>query len=119
VLLLLTLAPFIHTGYIHLIPNPGDFDAAFGASVLHAAKERTSDWKTPQELTPWQKAIADDDLRRAMLRMPEASMRRSLSQQASQASGADIDAVVAYAKSELEADPYALLQPVVPGEAGA
>jgi hypothetical protein len=119
VLLLLTLAPFIHAGYIHLIPDPGDFDAAFGASVLQAAKERTSGWKTPQELTPWQKAIADDDLRRAMLRTPEASMRRSLSQQASQASAAEIDAVIAYAKSELEADPYALLQPVVSGEAGA
>src|SRR5260370_24989305 len=36
-----------------------------------------------------------------------------------QLSDEQIDAAVAYAKSELEADPYALLQPFEPGEAGA
>jgi hypothetical protein len=51
--------------------------------------------------------------------MPEAWLRRSMRQQMPQASDAQIDAAVAYAKSELEADPYALLQPIEPGEAGA
>src|ERR1700730_15729821 len=65
------------------------------------------------------KAIADDDYRRMVLRGPEASLRRLMRQHMPQASGAEIDAAVAHAKSQLEADPYALLQPIEPGEAGA
>ena len=119
VLLLLTLQPFIHAGYIHLIPDPGDFDPQFGASTLQMAKERAAGWKPPKELGRSQKVIADDDHRRAMLRMPEAWLRRSMRQHMPQASDTQIDAAVAHAKSELEADPYALLQPVESGEAGA
>ena len=118
VLLLLSLEPFIHAGYVHLIPNLGDFDAQFGATNLQMAKERTADWKPPKELSVWQKAIADDDHRRVMLRMPEGWLRRSMRREMPQASVAEIDAAVAYAKSQLEADPYALLQPIEPGEAG-
>jgi hypothetical protein len=119
VLLLLALEPFIYAGYVHLIPDPGDFDRQFRATALQLATERTAGWKPPKELAGWQKAIADDDCRRMIFRGPEASLRRSMRQQKPQASDAEIDAVVAYAKSELEADPYALLQPVEPGEAGA
>jgi hypothetical protein len=54
-----------------------------------------------------------------MLRMPEAWLRRSIRRQTPQASDAQLDAAIAYAKSEREADPYALLQPIEPGEAGA
>ena len=114
----LALERFIHAGYVHLIPDPGDFDRQFRATVLQLAMERTAGWKPPRGLAGWQEAIADDDCRRMILRGPEASLRRSMRQQKPQASNAEIDAVVAYAKSELEADPYALLQPVEPGEAG-
>jgi hypothetical protein len=119
VLLLLTLEPFFHAGYIQLIPDPGDFDTQFGATTLQMVKERTAGWKPPKEVAAWQKVIADDDHRRMMLRMPEAWLRRSMRQHMPQASDAQIDSAVAYAKSELEADPYALLQPFEPGEAGA
>jgi hypothetical protein len=119
VLLLLTLEPFIHAGYIHLIPNPVDFDPQFGATALQMAKERTAGWKPPKELATLHKAIARDDHRRMMLRMPETWLRRSMRRQMPQLSDEQIDAAVAYAKLELEADPYALLQPFEPGEAGA
>jgi hypothetical protein len=119
VLLLLELEPFIHTGYIHLIPNPGDFDRQFWATNLQMAKERVADWKPLGKLSGWQKALANDDYRRTILRGPEAWLRRSIRQQMPQATATLIDSVVARAKSELETDPYALLQPIEPGEAGA
>jgi SEC-C motif len=101
VLLLLTLEPFIHAGFVHLIPDPGEFDPQFRASTLRLAKERTAGWKPPKELAGWQKIIADDDHRRLMLRKPAASLRRSMREQMPQASEAKIEAVIAYAKSEL------------------
>ena len=109
VLLLLALEPFIDAGYIHLVPDPGDFDPQFGATTRQMAKERAEGWKPPRELVGWQKLIADDDHRRMLLRAPEASIRRLMRQQMPGASSVRIDAAVAYAKSELEADPYALL----------
>jgi hypothetical protein len=119
VLLLFMLDPFIQAGYIHLIPNPGDFDRQFFRAILDMAKERTVSWRPSRERGGLQKAVADDDFRRMMLRRPEASLRSSIRREFPEASATQIDATVAYAKSQLEADPFALLQPVEPGEAGA
>jgi hypothetical protein len=118
VILLLTLEPFIHAGFVHLIPQPGDFDQEFMSSTMRMAEERTAGWKPQKALSAWQKAIADDDYRRLMLRRPEASLRRFLRKHEPQISNAEIDAVVAFAKSQLEADPYALLQPIQAGDTG-
>ncbi|TWB15525.1 SEC-C motif-containing protein [Nitrospirillum amazonense] len=119
VLLLLELEPFIHAGYVHLIPDPGDIDAQFGASMLQMATERTADSKPSSALDGWHKAMADDDHRRLMLRQPEASLRRRFRQITPELSDKQIDTIVSHAKSELETDPYALLQPMEMGEAGA
>ena len=62
VLLLLALEPFIHAGYIYLVPDPGDFDRQFGATTLQMAKERTEGWKPPKELVGWQKVIAEETI---------------------------------------------------------
>jgi hypothetical protein len=117
--LLLMLQPFIHAGYIHLIPDPGDFDSQFAGTVHQMVTERTAGWKPTKKHEDWQEAIIHDDYRRAVQRAPEASLRHRVRQQMPEASDAQIDAVVAHAKIELEADPYALLQPVGVGESNA
>ena len=119
VLLLLAVEPFIYAGKVHLIPDPGDFDAQFWASTMRLAEARTAGAKPSAELAGWQKAMADDDSRRMMLRMPEIYIRRVMREGMPEVTEVQLDAAVAYTKSQLEADPYALLQPFAPGDAGA
>lgn len=119
VLLLLLLEPYIQAGYLHLIPDPGDFNPQFGMSVLQMAEQRTAGWKPARNSMGRLEALAEDDHRRLMRQLPESSLKRSMRQHMSEASDAEIEAAIMHIKSELAADPYALLQPIAPGEAGA
>lgn len=118
-LLLLVLEPYIRSGYVHLIPDPGDFNPLFGTSALQMAEERTAGWKPDQKSMGLLKALAKDDHHRLLRQLPENSLRQSFRQHMSQVSDTEIESAIAYMKSELAADPYALLQPIEPGEAGA
>lgn len=64
-------------------------------------------------------ALAKDDHHRLLRQLSENSLRKSFRQHMSQASDTEIESTIAFMKSELAADPYALLQPIEPGEAGA
>jgi hypothetical protein len=119
VLLLLLLEPYIQAGYVHLIPDPGDFNPHFGMSALQMAEQRTAGWKPDRKSLGRLEMLAKDDHQRLMQQLPERSLRRLMHQGMPDASDAEIDSVVAYMKSELAADPYALLQPIEPGESGA
>ncbi|OUL80379.1 hypothetical protein CA603_31470 [Paraburkholderia hospita] len=119
VLMLLILEPYIRSGYVHLIPHPGDFNPHFGMSSLHMAKERTAGWKPAEGSVDLLKALAKDDHGRFLRQLPESSLRGLIREYKPEASDAEIDSVIAYMKSDLAADPYALLQPIVPGESGA
>ncbi|MGF6547159.1 YecA family protein [Paraburkholderia youngii] len=109
VLLLLTLEPYIRSGYVHLIPDPGDFNPHFGMSALQMAKERTAGWKAAQGSVDALKALAKDDHGRFLRRLPESSLRGLIRECKPEASDAQIDAAIAYMKSSLAAAPYALL----------
>lgn len=119
VFLLLLLEPYIQAGYVHLIPNPGDFNPQFGMSALQMAEQRTAGWKPDRKSVGRLETLAKDDHQRLMWQLPESSLRRLMRRRMSDASDAEIDSVIAYMKSELAADPYALLQPIEPGESGA
>jgi hypothetical protein len=116
VLLLLTLEPFIWTGHVHLVPNPGDFNPQFGMTTLQMAKGRAAGWKPGLSSVGMLKALAEDDQQRFMRQLPESTLRQFMRQDLPAASDAEIDAAVAYMKLELEGDPCALLQPIDPGE---
>jgi hypothetical protein len=116
VLLLLTLEPFIRTGHVHLIPNPGDINPHFGMAALRMAEQRTAVWKTDPRCAGALKALAEDDQQRFMRQLPESALRQFMREDLPEASDAEIEATIAYMKLELEADPCALLQPINPGE---
>lgn len=118
VLLLLLLEPYIRAGYVHLIPDPGDFNSQFGMLALQMAEQRTGGWKPDRKSLGWLGAIGEDDHRRLMRQLPDSSLRSSMRQHMPEASDAEIDAAIGYIKSELAADPFALLQPIEPGENG-
>lgn len=117
--LLLLLEPYIHAGYVHLIPDPADFNPQFGISVLQMAEQRTVGWKPDRKSMGWLGAIAKDDHRRLIRQLPDSALKHLMRQQTPEVSDTEIEEVIAYMKSELEADPFALLQPIEPGEAGA
>lgn len=119
VLLLLVLEPYIQAGLVHLVPDPGDFNPQFGMSALQMAKQRTAGWKPNRKSVGWMEALAKDDHRRLMLQLPEGSLKRLMRKRMPEASDAQVDAVIEHIKSEVATDPYALLQPIEPGEAGA
>jgi hypothetical protein len=119
VLMLLILEPYIRSGYVHLIPDPGDFNPQFGMSALQMAKERTTGWRPERRNAGWLDALAEDDHRRRLWQLPESALRLSFRKHMPEASDAEIDSAIAHMKSELAADPYALLQPIERGEAGA
>lgn len=119
VLLLLILEPYIDAGYMHLVPDPADFNIEFARAVMRMAKERTVGWEPDVDGMQKFKELALDDHRRFLKRLPEESLRKHVRQLLPELSGKEIDAVVAHGKTELAADPLALLQPIEPGEAGA
>lgn len=119
VLLLLVLEPYIRSGYVHLIPDPGDFNPLFGTSALQMAEERTAGWKPDQKSMGLLDALAKDDHHRLLRQLPENSLRQWFRKHMSQASDTEIESAIAYMKAELAADPYVLLQPIEPGETGA
>ena len=119
VLLLLILEPFIRSGFVHLIPDPGDFNPQFGRSALQMAEERTAGWKADRRSMSRLEAIMKDDHGRLLRQLPKDSLRRSFRDRMPEASEEEIESTIAYMKEELAGDPYALLQRVEPGEAGA
>ncbi len=67
----------------------------------------------------WMETLAKDDYRRLMLQLPEGSLKSLMREHMPKASDAQVDAVIEHIKSEVAEDPYALLQPIEPGDAGA
>ena len=63
--------------------------------------------------------LGEEEHRRFIWMLPEASQRHYIAKHMPEADAAMSDRVIAYFKRQAEADPYALLQPLPVGEAGA
>lgn len=87
--------------------------------MLQMAKLRTAGWKRDQGSMGLIESMGEDDYQRSMRQLPEGSLRRIICHLTPDIPDAALDAVIAHMKSELAADPYALLQPFEPGEEGA
>ena len=119
VALLLALEPFIHAGWVHLIPDPGDFNGYFGRSVLRMGEGRADGLKFERESYGFMNALGADDRRRAESQLPREALKSLIRRRMPELSGANVEQLVAHLKAELIADPSALLQDIEPGEAGA
>lgn len=119
VFLMLILEPYIDAGLVHLIPDLADFDGEFRKAMRQMAEERTADWQPDDNDMTQFKRLADDDLERSIKRLPEPSLHRYVRQHSPELSQEQIGRIVARMKEELANDPFALLQPVVPGDEGS
>jgi len=119
VLLLFKLEPYIRAGLVHFVPDPGEVCAPLGQHVRQVLTRRTTGWKPPKGGLHQRLKLAEDEGRRMIRMLPEDSLRRHIAKHAPDAGDAMVDQMVAYFRSQAEADPYGLLQPLPVGEAGA
>mgnify|MGYP001569941107 CR=1 FL=1 len=118
VLLLLMLEPFIHAGFVHMIPDPADFNDGFRRSLWGMAKERTGGVKIEETDMGMLEELFKDDFGRVTRQLPTEALRGLLRGTSPELSSEQIEQVVTYMKEEQANDPLALLQPMAPGEDG-
>lgn len=112
VALLLNLAPLIHAGIVHLVPDPIDFNDTFRDGVWAIAEERRSRVKTDVEDFEVARQLGTDDFKRAFARLPDESLRWQIRKYSSELTDDQITDVIAYIRREQAADPFALIQPL-------
>ncbi|MBI5926709.1 MAG: hypothetical protein HY836_14055 [Aquabacterium sp.] len=119
VILLLKLEPFIRAGLVHLVPDPCEVCAPLGQLVRDVITDRTAGWKPPTGGLHRLLKLGEEEHRRFMGMLPEDSLRRYVAKHMPQPDTEVTDQIIAYIRRQTEADPYALLQALPVGEAGA
>ena len=119
VLLFLELEPYIGFGLLHVIPDPGDFNAEFGWNAMRMAQERASAMELDEESARRFNGMYGDEALRYVRRLPAPALRHHIQRLAPNTPDALLDGVVAHMKAELKDDPMALLQPIEEGKPNA
>jgi len=118
VALFMALVSFVHDGVVHLIPDPIDFSETFRHGVWAIAKERRGNIKLDRADLEFGYTLGRDDMKRMLARLPDEGLRRQIRESDPKISDEKITETIAYIRKEHAADPLALIQPLVPGEAG-
>jgi len=119
VLILLEVEQHIRAGRVHLVPDPADLDAQFRQELFAMGNRRASGISFSDDDQRLMQALGKDDHRRRTLRGSNAQLAKLVRSAVPDVSSENVEKVVALLKQELENDPLALLQPVMPGEEGA
>jgi hypothetical protein len=120
VMLLLRLEPFIRAGLVHLVPDPGEVNAALGHHVREVLTRRTLGWEPPKGGGERRfLKLAEEETQRIIWMLPEASQRLFIAEHMPGTDAMMTDQLIAYFKRQAEADPYTLLQPLPEGKDGA
>jgi hypothetical protein len=118
VALLLSLIPLIEDGIIHMVPDPMEFNLEFRQRLMAMAEARRDSFELDAGDLNVANALGRDDFQRSILRQPEEALRRQTRESQPEISPELLDKTIQYMKEKLQADPLALLQPLVPGKAG-
>jgi hypothetical protein len=116
---LMSLEPHIAAGRVHLLPDMADFDAAYRNEMWAMAEQRLVDLEFSAEDKRILDHLAHDDHMRWLKRLPDDALRSYLKRTVQEVDDASLQGIIETWKQELEDDPLALLQPVVPGKEGA
>lgn len=106
------LMPFIHAGIIHLVPDPGDFNADFRHLMNSYIKSRNANRSPTQEEMRTTEALAKDDSERILSRIPKDRLRRIVRERQPGIDQELLESKVESMKERLSKDPFALLQPI-------
>lgn len=116
---LMLLEPHIAAGRVHLIPDMADFDAAYRQEMWAMAEQHRGKLEYSAEDKKILEHLSHDDYMRWIKRLPDDALRSYLKRTVPEGNDAILPRAIKTWKQELEDDPLALLQPVVPGEEGA
>ena len=106
------LMPFIDAGIVHLVPDPGEFNADFRRSMNSYVDSGNAKRSRTQEEMRTTEALAEDDLERTLSRLPKDSLRCIMRERQPGIDQELLERTVENMKERLTKDPYALLQPI-------
>jgi hypothetical protein len=75
VMLLMLLQPFIARGWVHLIPDPMEFNPAIRQTIFNFGDRYRGARPSPMSQDPELEVLAKDDFQRSMLQCSEATLR--------------------------------------------
>ncbi|PCJ41095.1 MAG: hypothetical protein COA71_08590 [SAR86 cluster bacterium] len=110
VVLILTLEPYIATGYINFIPDPLFFDEHLRSEMMNMAKERTKGMKIEDKDKVIMEWLHNDDFKRAHNMLPRSSQRALYKEAMPELSDVKIEELLTYTENEKKRDPLTLLQ---------
>ncbi len=117
--LLLMLEPFIRSGQIHMVPDPSEFNDVFRQTIWRMAEQRVGSPSISDTEMGVHMKLARDDFQRSTRGLPDEALRHLLQRTSPEVGAEMMDRVIELMKKEHARDPFALLQPVAPGEEGA
>lgn len=107
------LGPWIETGLVTLIPDPGDFDYALRKKTWELSRERHKNWRPSPEDQEEFEPVAFDAFSRFFFTLPKDYLARSLRKFEPGISDEQVEQMLAYIDKQRERDPLAVDQPVI------
>jgi len=109
---LMEAEPWIRSGIVTLIPNPGQFDFEFRNESVRLAKERTKRFQFTKEDLDENSEEGKEDFRRFIQRLPREELLQTIRQQNPGISDSKAAEVYEYLLEERRRDPLALDQTI-------
>jgi hypothetical protein len=113
--MLFQLEPWIRSGIVSLIPDPGDFDYSLRKTTWELGRQRWSGKPIPRDDFPDFERYAKADFGRFMARTPEAYRRKIIQGASPELDESGIQKALDIIESAHKSDPLALEQPVDEG----
>lgn len=114
---LFQLAPWIESGIVQLIPDPGDFNLDLKRETIQLARARRGEGLSEQE-SEEARALGHEEFRRAFLSLPDDELLRHLERSGETLTDQQKKELLAHARRELRGDPLALEQSITSSEQG-
>ena len=105
------LEPFIDAGFIHLVPNPMEFNDHFRRETMAMVEERAADWTATSEDMMLGMALAEDDAERSLVRLSDEKLTRMFRQTDPDLGTEGLEVLLQSTRERRDQDPFALLQP--------
>ncbi|MCA9743159.1 SEC-C domain-containing protein [candidate division KSB1 bacterium] len=107
---LLFLEPWINSGLVKIVPDPGDFNYSLRTQMWDLAKERTKGWKPTKEELEVLEPHAKADFKRWFLTLPKKLISPMLDKTHPHLSDEEKNELFEYIDRLRESDPFAINQ---------
>jgi hypothetical protein len=109
---LFQVAPWIESGIVQLIPDPGDFDYGLKKEAFLAAKERRKGQAPHEKDMEEARIVGQQELQRVLLALPDDALFSQIERSGQKLTDKQKQNFLTYARKTLHGDPLALEQPI-------